>query len=231
MSYIEISIPVKDIQLQEIIIAELEVVDFESFEQDDENLKAFIPQDRFNENNINFILGKYALTYSKSTIENKNWNELWESNFQPVTVGDFVAIRAAFHDAVQSVQHEIVITPKMSFGTGHHATTYMMIELMKSVDFQSKTVADFGTGTGVLAILADKLGAASVWAVDNDEWCIENATENSINNQSKNIEIQKVERFDADKNFDVILANINKISFWKISCLWLITYCLTVHYC
>lgn len=209
MNYIEVTIKA-DTQLQEILIAELENIGFESFEQDDENLKAFIKQDLFYENNLNIISNKYSLTYSKSTIKQQNWNELWESNFQPVTVGSFVAVRASFHKSITNTKHEIVITPKMSFGTGHHATTFMMMELMEQIDFKNKEVADFGTGTGVLAILAEKLGATTIWATDNDDWCIENAIENFKNNSTQNIDIQKVSNFNSNKKLNIILANINK---------------------
>lgn len=209
MNYIEVTIKA-DTQLQEILIAELENIGFESFEQDDENLKAFIKQDLFDENNLNIISNKYSLIYSKSIIKQQNWNELWESNFQPVTVGSFVAVRASFHKSIPNTKHEIVITPKMSFGTGHHATTFMMMELMEQIDFKNKEVADFGTGTGVLAILAEKLGAAKVWATDNDDWYIENAEENFKNNSIQNIDIQKIESFNSNKKFNIILANINK---------------------
>ncbi|MBS1627084.1 MAG: 50S ribosomal protein L11 methyltransferase [Bacteroidetes bacterium] len=209
MNYVEVTIKA-DLQLQEILIAELENVDFESFEQNDENLKAFIKTDLFDDVRLNFIINKYNLNYSKSIIKEQNWNELWESNFQPVIVGDFVAVRASFHEPIVNIVHEIIITPKMSFGTGHHATTFMMMELMKQIDFKGKQVADFGTGTGVLAILAEKLGAAKVWATDNDDWCIDNASENFKNNFSQNIDIQKVNSFYSNKKFDIILANINK---------------------
>ncbi|MBD0331505.1 MAG: 50S ribosomal protein L11 methyltransferase, partial [Chitinophagaceae bacterium] len=119
-------------------------------------------------------------------------------------------IRAKFHQPIKNVQHDIIITPKMSFGTGHHATTYMMIEQMHKINFVEKTVFDFGTGTGVLAILAEKLGAASVTAIDNDEWSTTNAQENIHENDCRKIKIELSSHIPSDQTFDVILANINK---------------------
>jgi len=160
---------------------------------------------------LDIIFNQYHLTYSKSVIKEQNWNAVWESNFDPIRVGDFVGIRAHFHpDFVPTVTHDIKITPKMSFGTGHHPTTYSMIELMQRIDFNAKTVYDFGTGTGILAILAEKLGACKVHAVDNDDWCIENAEENIHNNASKVITIEKVESALQKEQFDIVLANVNR---------------------
>lgn len=205
-----ISIAVTDEAVKDLLVAELADAGYEGFEESAETLKAYIPGIAFKQNMLDEILRKYDLTYSKSIIEKQNWNALWESNFEPVQVEDFVGVRAGFHPPFEKVQHEIVITPKMSFGTGHHATTYMMMMLMKEIVFDQKTVFDFGTGTGILAILADKLGAGSVLAADNDDWCIENATENISINHSQNIVIQKVDTAEVNKKFDIIIANINK---------------------
>ncbi len=135
---------------------------------------------------LNDLTSSLQLSFSKTIIEETNWNQVWESNFDPVIVDDFVAVRAHFHEPIKNVQHEIVITPKMSFGTGHHATTYMMMQQMRELDFAGKNVFDFGTGTGVLAILAEKLGAQKVIAIDNDDWSIENADENVKRNNCTN---------------------------------------------
>lgn len=125
-------------------------------------------------------------------------------------VHDFAAIRAHFHAPAEGVQHEVIITPKMSFGTGHHATTFMMIEYMSELDCQNKSVLDFGTGTGVLAILAEKLGASKIVAIDNDDWSIDNSKENIEVNGCRNIELLKADKLDLSQQFDIILANINK---------------------
>ena len=168
-------------------------------------------EEREIEKELEIIFNKHQLTYSKSTIKEENWNAIWESNFEPVRVGDFVGIRAHFHTTFEpAVQFEIKITPKMSFGTGHHATTFSVIQMMEHVSFSGKSVYDFGTGTGVLAILAEKLGASQVLAVDNDDWCIENANENILNNDSKVILIKKVDTAYQDSQFDIILANVNR---------------------
>lgn len=163
------------------------------------------------EKELEIIFNQHNLTYSKSIIKEENWNALWESNFEPVRVGDFVGIRAHFHPGFDpAVQYEIKITPKMSFGTGHHATTFSVMQMMEHLNFREKSVYDFGTGTGVLAILAEKLGASQVLAVDNDDWCIENANENILNNDSEVIMIKKVASAYQDSQFDIILANVNR---------------------
>jgi ribosomal protein L11 methyltransferase len=183
--------------------------------------KTFILSTEFEAQNLNneldIIFKQYNLTYSKSIVKEENWNAIWESNFEPVRIDDFVGIRAHFHPHFEpEVEYEINITPKMSFGTGHHGTTYTVIQMMSEMDFVGKTVYDFGTGTGILAILAQKLGAVKVLAVDNDDWCIENALENTHNNSSKSIIIKKVESaIQTDHSiqtdhFDIILANVNR---------------------
>ena len=179
------------------------------------NCKTYILATNFEEQEIEkeleIIFNKHNLTYLKSTIKEENWNAIWESNFDPVRVGDFVGIRAHFHPSfTPAVRYEIKITPKMSFGTGHHATTFSVMQMMEHLNFTGKSVYDFGTGTGVLAILAEKLGANHVLAVDNDDWCIENAKENIINNDTKGIVICKVASAYQDTQFDIILANVNR---------------------
>jgi ribosomal protein L11 methyltransferase len=207
--YCELSITA-DSSLQDILIAELSGIGYDGFEESEGMLKAYIPAVDFNQNELGILLNKYDVNYLKSDISKQNWNALWESNFEPVQVDDFVGIRAEFHPPFTNVAHEIVITPKMSFGTGHHATTYMVMKLMDELDFKGKTVFDFGTGTGILAILAEKLGAARVVAVDNDDWCIENASENISINKCNSIDIHKVDKMSDDIRYDIILANINR---------------------
>ncbi len=208
-NYIELTIEAAG-GLQDMLVAELAELGFEGFEETENLLKAFISEASYPDDLLNILFKKYDLKYSKSIIYKQNWNQVWESNFEPVSVDNFVGIRAAFHPNFENVAHEIVITPKMSFGTGHHATTYMMIQLMESLDFKQKAVFDFGTGTGILAILAEKLGSQDILAVDNDDWCIENVSENISINLCKYIDIQKVEHFSSKKKYDIILANINK---------------------
>ena len=196
--------------LQQLLIAELSSIDFDAFEEKENKLESFIKEKNFDEGALRQVLEAYKVDYSKEVVKEENWNALWESNFLAVVVDDFCVIRAAFHQPIPGIKYEIIITPKMSFGTGHHATTYMMVSQMSGLDFTNATVADFGTGTGILAILAEKLGAKSVWAIDNDDWSIENATENIEKNFCKIIKIQKADHFASGEKFDVILANINR---------------------
>jgi len=195
---------------QDILIALLSDSGFEGFEETENVLEAFINEKMFDKPVLDEIVNKIQIGYKINRVEETNWNQLWESNFQPVIVNDFVAIRAEFHEPIKNVEHEIIITPKMSFGTGHHATTYMMIEQMKGIDFNNKTVFDFGTGTGILAILAQKLGAESIVAVDNDEWSIENAFENIQKNNAGKVLVEKGSGVSGENKYDIILANINK---------------------
>ena len=199
----------------ELLIALLANIGYTGFEEGNISLKAFIPQVDFNKEELDAVLLTIPATYTKSIIEDENWNAKWESSFKPIVVNDFVrrtpwvAIRAGFHQPVTSVKHEIIITPKMSFGTGHHATTYLMIEQMGRIDFTAKAVLDFGTGTGILAILSEKMGASEINAIDNDDWSITNAIENITANDCKRIIIENAARIPTEKEFDIILANIN----------------------
>lgn len=195
---------------QEILIAQLSDIGFEGFEEGPDFLNAYISQDGFDQAALNAILDMNPHRVSKEIIAPKNWNEEWEKSFNPVIIENFCAISAVFHPPVTGVQHEIIITPKMSFGTGHHATTFQVIQLMREINFEGKKVLDFGTGTGVLAILAEKLNALDVLAIDNDDWSIENATENIAANKCLKITLQKKESLISNILFDVILANLNK---------------------
>jgi ribosomal protein L11 methyltransferase len=205
MRHIQLDIIANPFQ-QEELIALLEDYNPSGFEQTDETLKAYFEENDFNQDDILKILEGYQ--YNRTDVEEQNWNQVWEQNFQPVIVEDFCAVRAHFHEPGRHVQHEIIITPKMSFGTGHHATTYMMLQQMRDIDFQNKTVFDFGTGTGILAILAEKLGATSVTAIDVDEWSIENAKENFERNGCSNIAVSLSSNL-PNAAYDVVLANIN----------------------
>ncbi len=232
--YIQIEFDFNNQEQFDMLVAELADLGFDGFNEEElrpgqndgvalsnglgigaGHCKTFMLADQFDvnqvQNELDIIFNKYNLTYSKSIIKEQNWNAVWESNFDPVRVGDFVGIRAHFHPTFEpAVEHDIKITPKMSFGTGHHPTTFSMIQLMQKIDFDAKTVYDFGTGTGILAILAEKLGAKKVHAVDNDDWCIENAEENISNNESKVITIEKVESALQKQQYDIVLANVNR---------------------
>ncbi len=191
-----------------MITAMLMDAGFEGVEELETQTIVTIPELLFSAAAVNAIFAKFAVDYTQETVEQQNWNAQWESSFEPVRVENFAAIRASFHPPVKDVTHEIVITPKMSFGTGHHATTYLMMQEMSRLDFTQKVVIDFGTGTGVLAILAEKLGAKEVIAIDNDEWSISNAIENLAANDCHNIILKKGEEM-LQKQVDVVLANIN----------------------
>ena len=208
--YLQITFQNLSEQVSELLIAKLIEIGFDGFEEEGGNVNAFIPANKFDEASLKGIAESFEIDYSQSIIEETNWNHLWESNFEPVVIDDFVAIRADFHEPIKNVRHEIIITPKMSFGTGHHATTKMMIQQMEKIDFAHKSVFDFGTGTGILSILAEKLGASKIIAVDNDDWSIENAEENFQRNHCRRIELKQADSIMNDHLFNIILANINK---------------------
>lgn len=195
---------------QEILIAQLADAGFEGFEESDDSLHAFIISGQYDAVLLQEMAAQHHVTFTEKQVAEENWNQNWESSFDPVIVDDFAGIRAGFHEPIQGVAHEIVITPKMSFGTGHHATTHMMVQAMRDISFSGKTVFDFGTGTGILAILAEKLGASAVTAIDNDDWSITNAAENLERNHCSRIHLGKAEALPAGQAFDIILANINK---------------------
>lgn len=208
--YIQIEFQNISVEQSDLLLAALSEIGFEGFEEEVNSLKAFIPAADFDEAGIKEIAARNNLSFNQTIIGETNWNAVWESNFQPVLVDDFVAVRADFHESIAGVKHEVIITPKMSFGTGHHATTHMMIQQMQAIDFTSKAVFDFGTGTGILAILAEKLGAAAIMAVDNDDWSITNTAENLERNSCRKVELKKVDTAEGEERYDVILANINK---------------------
>ena len=215
-NYIEIEFEHLLNQRKEIIIALLTEMNYEGFEEKDDLLKAFIPIANYDENKMKTFAKEQKLSFSVSKLEDKNWNAYWESNFKPVIINHsiddvpWVAIRAAFHEAITNIEHELIITPKMSFGTGHHATTSMMIRMMSELNFEKKAVLDFGTGTGILAILSEKLGATRIVAIDNDGQSIENAHENFDTNNCSKIQLTEASTANVDINFDIILANVIK---------------------
>lgn len=202
-------------QWREILIAYLNELPFESFEEDDTALYAFLPvsADRdLVEAAIRDLQNTYPFEFSAELVKDKNWNELWESKFEPIQVGKFCRVRADFHAPVQGVAQEIIINPRMAFGTGHHATTFMMIQLMETLSFEGNSVLDYGCGTGILAILAACQGAKQVLAIDIEEAAYENTLENArINGVGAEIEVRQGTLDTAKgKVFDIILANINR---------------------
>lgn len=210
LNYIEISLDCESSENLEIIMAKLIELGYEGFTENDLRLLAYIPENGFNEEQLKLALGKWHNRFQIAVVVNRNWNEEWETSFEPVRLDDFCMVRAHFHKPDPNVKYDIVITPKMSFGTGHHATTYLMLEAMKAEDLQQKSVLDFGTGTGVLAILSEKMGAGFVSALDNDEWSINNGIENLERNQCSKIKLQLRDNLESRKKFDLVLANINR---------------------
>ena len=210
--YVEVAISLKGMQenQSDIFIAELAGMGYDGFQEESDSLKAYIAADSFDEKALEEISKMYQFHFTFSTIEKQNWNILWESNFSPMQVDDFVGVRAGFHPPFEGVAHELIITPKMSFGTGHHGTTYSVMKLMQAIDFNNKSVFDFGTGTGILAILAEKLGATNVLGIDNDSWCIENTEENIKVNDCKKIRVELADQLKTDFVYDIVIANINR---------------------
>lgn len=197
---------------KQALIGILTYEDYEGFEeQEDGSLTVYIQEDLFDETLIESLGEQFDVAYNVSTEKEQNWNAVWESNFEPVVLPGFCSIRADFHAPIPDVIYDILITPKMSFGTGHHATTKLMMTLMKDIDFNQKTVFDFGCGTGILAILAEKLGATKLLGVDIDVWSYENSIENLAKNDCQCITIKEggMEQAEGEK-FDIILANINR---------------------
>lgn len=211
MNYLEFDFETNSLQQSEQLIALLNEQGFDGFEEEEDgNLKAFIPENEFNDATFSDVLNFFTdIIYTKTIIEHVNWNQQWETEFKPVIIDNYVAIRAGFHQPIDGMKHEIIITPKMSFGTGHHATTHLMIQQMQEINFSDKAVLDFGTGTGVLAILAEKSGASSVLAIDYDEWSIANTIENIQQNECSKVEVLNLDEIPRYMKFDIILANIN----------------------
>lgn len=197
----------------DILIALLADLDFESFTQNETGVDAYIQEEFENEDLVKELsFEDFTFSYVRSVIPKTNWNEEWEKNFNPVYVDDLVCIRAHFHPAAQNIKHDIVITPKMSFGTGHHDTTWLVSKTMFSIPFTNTHVLDMGCGTGILAILAKQLGATKLLGIDIDDWSIENSIENATINHASDIEFKKgnASILPKTESFDVILANINK---------------------
>lgn len=200
---------------REILLYELGEIGFESFEEKVDGLSAYILSGDFNEALVRDLKERYAdsfqMHFSFEEIEQRNWNAEWESGFQPIIVNETCRIRAPFHEADKNFPIELIIQPQMSFGTGHHETTWLMARRMFGLDLQGKKVLDMGCGTGVLAILADKLGAAEVTAIDIDEWSYENTLENIQLNNTRPVIVEKGGAALLEGcSFHVILANINR---------------------
>jgi len=198
----------------EILIAELGYSGFESFVETEKGVTAYIQKEDWSSNILDDIQilnsEEFKIDYSFDELEQTNWNAEWEKNFQPIVVDDVCTVRAPFHERPNS-KYDIIIEPKMSFGTGHHETTHMMIQHILNNDFSSKSVLDMGCGTGVLAILAEMRGATKIDAIDIDNWCYINSLENVERNNCKHISVYEGDaNLLKDKSYDIIIANINR---------------------
>lgn len=214
MDYLEFKIKCLD-EFQEILIAELAEIGFDSFLENEDGIDAYILESEFNREKFTEIISEYQeagqITLTEGLMPKINWNEEWEKNYDPIEVEDLVYVRASFHDPKQGFKHEIVINPKMSFGTGHHATTYQMLRHQGELEHGGKRVLDVGSGTGILAIMAHLLGARQVEAFDIDDWCVNNGNENfDLNSLSTRMGLGTIREVNPVGSFDIILANINK---------------------
>ncbi|RMA57829.1 50S ribosomal protein L11 methyltransferase [Ulvibacter antarcticus] len=213
--YIEYQFTVNPLQPgTEILIAELGYAGFESFVENEEGVKAYIQKDEWKKEMLNDIQilasEEFTIDFTFSEIEQVNWNAEWEKNFEAIEVDGKCIVRAPFHEKA-NLPYEIVIEPKMSFGTGHHETTFMMLQHILENDFKDKHVLDMGCGTAVLAILAEMRGANKLDAIDIDPWCFENSEENVERNNCKHITVGLGDAsLLSEKKYDVIIANINR---------------------
>lgn len=217
MNYIQVNFSFTAIEeyQQDLLIAELGDIGFNTFEETAAGFIAFIDFPAYSKDQLKKVLeqfeGEFQCSYEVAEIVGKNWNEEWEKNFEPLIISDQCYVRATFHEPQPQYPYEIVIDPKMAFGTGHHQTTTMMIQYLLDTDVEGKTLLDMGCGTAILAILAAKKGASGLVAIDNDEVCYLSAIENSALNNIGNIEaLCGGKEVIPDQTFDVILANINR---------------------
>lgn len=214
MDYLEFKINCLE-EFREILIAELAQIGFDSFLETEGGMDAYIPEQEFDREGFDQIIGNYRnaaqIEYLEGIMPKVNWNEEWEKNYDPIAVEDLVYVRASFHEPQAGFRYEIVINPKMSFGTGHHATTYQMLRHQFELDHRGKRVLDVGSGTGILAIMAHLLGAVQVEAFDIDDWCVDNGNENfDLNGLSTRMGLGTIREVRPQGPFDILLANINK---------------------
>lgn len=218
MDYIEVKIFIeanKQEEFSEIVIAMLGDQPFESFDEFDNGIRGFIPEPEFDEDVLSeaiLSLDKFGVKgFELTRIKDQNWNKTWESNYEPILIGERCFIRAPFHEPMKDVDFDLVIEPKMSFGTAHHETTNMMIQFVLENKWDGLEVLDMGCGTGVLAILASQMGARNLMAIDNDHWAYENTLENIERNNVENVAAQLGgKELLGDTKYDVVLANINR---------------------
>ena len=218
MNYLKINIEIKPFEewVRDVLAAQLGEIGFESFTETETGLEAFIPENQFNETNLEEVLqpfrNEFSLEVTRETIASKNWNEEWEKNyFKPLVIANQCVVRAPFHTDYPKTKYEIIIEPNMAFGTGNHATTSMMLEYILAEDMSDKTILDMGCGTGILSIMASLKGAKKITAIDIDEWSFKGTQENAKLNNIKNIEVKHGDvSLLGDETYDCIFANIHK---------------------
>ena len=214
MDYLEFKIKCLE-QFREILIAELSMIGFDSFLETEEGIDAYTLESDFDRTAFDEVIDQYKvdaeITLEEGVMPKVNWNEEWEKNYDPIAVDDLVYVRASFHPSKSEFKHEIVINPKMSFGTGHHATTFQMLRHQGQINHQGKRVLDVGSGTGILAVMAHLLGASEIEAFDIDDWCVDNGNENfDLNGLTTRMELGTIREVNPPGEFDIVLANINK---------------------
>lgn len=214
MEYLEFKITCVE-EFREILMAELSAIGFDSFLETDTGIDAYAERSGFDRSDFDELIEKYhsiaSISISEEIIPKSNWNEEWEKNYDPIEVDDLVFVRASFHPKQAGFRYEIVINPKMSFGTGHHATTFQILRYLGEIDLKDKRVLDVGSGTGILAIMAHLLGAREVEAFDIDDWCVDNGNENfTLNGLKIKMNLGTIREVKPTGKFDVLIANINK---------------------
>ena len=201
--------------IKDILIAELSLIGYDSFLVNDNGFEASILVEDYCQSSIDAVIETFQISdsthYYVNEIQERNWNKEWEKNYDPIIVDDYCMIKATFHDIKKQYPIDLIINPKMSFGTGHHDTTHLMVQHQLSIDHKNKSVLDAGCGTGILSILAEKLGAEKVVGFDIDQWAYENSKENILLNKCNKIKILdgSINNIPANSSFDIILANIN----------------------
>jgi len=216
MDYLEIKVKIEPLEVgRDIMVAELAEIGFESFVETEDGVEAYIQKGDFNKGKLDNIpivsSSQFKVDIEVVEIKEQNWNEVWEKSFEPIKVNNQCYIKAPFHPSISSMEYTIEIEPKMSFGTGHHETTHLMIQELLDMNLDDKTVLDMGCGTGVLAILCELKKASTITAIDIDEWAYQNTIENIFKNKCEKIEVLKGgAELLQNNNFHVVIANINR---------------------
>jgi len=215
MDYIEVEIQYPGSTDPDILVALLADLDFESFSESEGALQGYIREELYRQAEVEECLRRmkedYGVRYALRKIPSQNWNRVWESAYEPVVVAGKCRVRAPFHEPDPGMDYEIVIEPKMSFGTAHHETTSLMLEMLMEEDPAGMKILDMGCGTGVLSILAHLMGASEVAAVDNDEWAYENALENVARNNAATVTVIRGDAGSIPRaEYDMVIANINR---------------------